>query len=87
MTPITSIASRYANKIVSNKYYGTLSFSGSTLPIPSGSTLIGHKGTGTTPGYIYLPYIMVDNLEEYKKERLRAERKEKLKKLDGLKCD
>ena len=73
MNPIKSIASRYATKTISPNFYSTINV--------SGSTLIGTKGSGTTSGYIYLPYVMVDNIEEYKRERLRAERKEKLKKL------
>ena len=79
MNPIKSIASRYATKTISPNFYSTINV--------SGSTLIGTKGSGTTSGYIYVPYVIVNNIEEYKREKLRAERKEKLKKIYGLKCN
>jgi hypothetical protein len=83
LNPVKSIASRHSTKLVSNNYYGTLSFSGGTS---SGITLIGNKGSGTNPGYIYVPYIMMESTpiiidREYSRKILRAKRKEKLKKL------
>jgi hypothetical protein len=79
LNPIKSITSRYANKIISPNSYSTINISGI-----SGTTLIGQKG-GTNPGYIYAPYIMMESNSitdrEYSRKILRAERKEKLKKL------
>jgi len=73
--PTQSIKSRYATKTISPNFYSTI----------SGSTLIGTKGSGTTSGYIYAPYIVMDStsleFRELSIRILREKRKEKLKKL------
>lgn len=79
MNPITSVKSRYALATISNNLYSTLTLSGIT-------TLIGQKGVGDTQGYIFVPYIMQQTTpitldREWSRRILRANRKEKLKKL------
>lgn len=77
MNPVKSIKSRYSATISNS--YSTLTISSVTNP-----TLIGHKGSGSNPGYIFMPYIMQETIildRELQIKILRANRKEKLKKL------
>lgn len=81
--PNKLLKSRYSLSNIPANFFGTINISGSTL---SGSTLIGHKTTGMTQGYIYLPYILAESTpfvmdRWWSIEILRKERKEKLKKL------
>lgn len=86
--PNKLLKSRYSTCSVPSNFFGTISISGNTL---SGSTLnnnilIGHKVTGMTQGYIYLPYLLAEATpfvmdRWWSIEVLRKERKEKLKKL------
>lgn len=78
--PIKSIKSRYATTTISSKYYTTISVTNTSVSI----------GSGLTQGYIWLPYIMVDETqrimvdETQRRKLLLEERKKKLEKLTKI---
>jgi len=82
---IKSISSRYSTATISSNLYQTFKLNGNT------SVQIDNKNSNDA-GYVYMPYIMIENpatingmnIREWQIEQLRKERKEKLEKLKNL---
>jgi len=81
LNSIKTVKSRYSITTISSSYYNTLSSSYNTNDIISGSTGLLEQG------YIFVPYIMstttsiITESREWKIQRLREKRIEKLNKL------
>jgi len=62
--PIAGIESRYANKIVNNKFYGTVTIDG----LNENKILSTEDFVSGEPGYIYAPFICKEHTEESLKD-------------------
>ena len=73
------ISSRYSLKTISPNIYQQF-LTGTTTPI-----LLGNKSLDPlVQGYVYVPYIMVQDRREWEKQKLKETRIEKLQKIKNI---